>query len=171
MRKPAAASAAADSNGLYQKTKTETRSLPCRLTDEEKLHYGQSAAKLHNDINEKEMAVLVYALSAKGEIEEMESEESRQLRCIATGTEWRDVEVDVIYDYATGYVRYIRTDTGEEVDLRPMTQKEQQRRFDFEGDAATEQGANNRFQDIITGDGDEPDATHPVPVPADEVAA
>lgn len=116
---------------IHSRTVREARSLPHRLSTEEKLVRAQqlSAAVRENyDIEaEKKCANAEF----KERLEEVGSRISKLSRVVADGVEYRETEVEVFFDYDLGMVRFTRTDTGEVIESRGMTPSERQTRMEI----------------------------------------
>ena len=103
----------------------EQHDLPCKLT---KLEL-ESASKdlveeIHNrDVVEEERKVT--ATEFKDKLKAHDLEVSRLAKLIRAEEEVRPVDVDVRRNNEKGIMEFIRTDTGEVVDTREMTDEEQ----------------------------------------------
>lgn len=76
----------------------------------------------------------------KAEIEAENSIIGRLSNLIATGYEYRDIEVRIELDTPeAGKKRIVRMDTGEEVAVKPMTESEKQMCFDLQSKAEAEE--------------------------------
>jgi hypothetical protein len=113
------------------KTKTLTKSLPHRLTDEEMLNKGQEIARevVLLDITEMERADVLAGY--KERLAEHHTKLSTLKNIVYSGSEYRDVECEERFYDSTGEVITIRMDSGEVIDTRPMTWAERQTRMDF----------------------------------------
>lgn len=116
--------------------RTVTRDLPCRLTQDEILDRGRQQArevvKLQTVQAEKKTVTAELGAQEKKHLEEVH----RLARIVTSGQEWRAVECDESVDLRQGVVRLVRMDTGEEISCRPLTAKEKQGTFAFEGEPA-----------------------------------
>lgn len=106
-------------------------SLPCRLTEEEKISFGQNNARevevLMQTRQEKKTALSEF----KMRIDESEAEIKRLSRIVAAGVEWREIECEKSLEFGTGKVTVKRLDTGEVVEVRAMTPEEEQLSIDL----------------------------------------
>ena len=103
-----------------------TKRLPVQLTPEEKQERGeQLAASVEQTAalrEEKKASTAEITSKIK-----LSTEITRKLsRIIASGTEDRDVECDATKDFERKTVTTYRSDTGEQVDQRPMSAEELQ---------------------------------------------
>jgi len=106
--------------------RTTTRELPCHLTNDEKAKLaGELVAviekaeqeEIEQDKQKKEMKSILAGYAAT---------QSRLARMLRNGIEQRPVEVRIEALYDVGKARTIRTDTGEVVEERPLTDSERQ---------------------------------------------
>ena len=103
-----------------------TKKLPVQLTEDELRERGDALAA-----NVEQTAALKEEKKAQdadinGKIK-LANEITRKLSHIITmKTEDRDVECDVVKDYKANTVTTFRSDTGEQVDQRPMSAEERQ---------------------------------------------
>jgi hypothetical protein len=114
------------------KTTHETRLLRCELSQEEILKAGEALAKAMKDGQKlvAESESIKRALKAREA--QIESEKMVQQSKIQDKFEMRNVPVDLILDYQKQEARAVRTDTGEIVDSRKMTQEELQMDLGFD---------------------------------------
>lgn len=110
---------------------TEFQSLPCELTNDEKMIYGQTNARevelAMRVEDEKKEAMAVF----KSRIEGHHNEVKRLSHIVSSGIEYRKVECEKTLNFATGKTTITRLDTKETVQVRDMTPEEQQRSFDL----------------------------------------
>ncbi len=120
-----------------EKTETETdttiitETLPCALTDTEKMEFGRNQARAHKELLSVELQKQQAAKDFGGQIKAIQREIGDLANIVDTGVEWREVECSRHMDYYLGRVKITRTDTGEVIENRPMTHKEAQRRMDL----------------------------------------
>lgn len=69
----------------------------------------------------------------KAQIQKIETEMRRLSSEVREKVTYRDVECERRFVYADKMVRDVRTDNGETLMERPMSEQESQRQFDFEG--------------------------------------
>lgn len=109
---------------LKRKTK---RFLKVMLTADEERHLGKESAlqrQLATRITDEFDGVKA---DFKSRLERCEAEQNRLSVLLNNGYELRDVECEVISDFKSGQISVVRLDTGEEVEVRPMTEEERQR--------------------------------------------
>lgn len=123
-----------ESNG-----KKEYRKLECVLTDEEVRTKGERIAVLNAMIRTKTEDLKDYNKNEKAEIKLFDKEFDELCRAIGFGKEWREVECLKQRDETNKKIIFIRSDTGEKVSERDMTNKEMQGSlFDSAADKADE---------------------------------
>lgn len=111
--------------------KTETRFLPCKLTDEEWAQRASECATTTNDCETEEARQASVKAELKARMSELESKRKQLAEIVQRREEFRDVEVQHIGD-ATLRVQIIRTDTGEVLGTRAMTEQERQEALPLE---------------------------------------
>jgi hypothetical protein len=99
----------------------ETRLLPVRLTDGEKLVRGKQMSRAELDIKALEEEKKTVTARYKPQIDELKAQIQKLAREVDTGTQDRLVEVTWERDEATGVMKLHRVDTGDIVEHRPMT--------------------------------------------------
>lgn len=107
--------------------RTETRSLPVKLTDEELRERGDSLAAVIQDINAEENRQVDMKTQMKARITELDAKQTQLAITISRREEYRDVTVDIYHNYDALKVETVRRDTGECIHRREMTQDELQR--------------------------------------------
>lgn len=124
---------------------SEVRKLRCELTPEEQQKKAERLAELLQQQRDTEAELRASKSRYKGRIEQLVAERERVLHDFSTGTEARDVRCDLALDFDTGLATWIRTDTGEPLWSRPISDIERQRPLfpdgggdegDADGDAA-----------------------------------
>ena len=121
---------------------TTTRSLSCKLTDDELRAIGRNMAHEVELAQAAENNKKSVQAQFKATIEAHMANISLASKKINTGVEYREIECDIVFDYDLG-IRYLqRRDTGETVESRLLTKEEKQRSFSFAGelDASVEAG-------------------------------
>ncbi len=103
-----------------------TRNLPCRLTDVELKDFGRRLAVKCEDIAAEESRQKDQKSEMKARLDGMESERATLAIVVRRQEEQRDVECEETFDYELGKVTVTRTDTGEEIRVRPMSNEERQ---------------------------------------------
>lgn len=107
-------------------TKTETRTLPVRLTESDLRERGDSLAAVIQDLNTEERRQIDIKAQMKARLCELDAKKTQLAITISRREEDRDVMVDVWHDYERLRVSVVRRDTGEEIHHRAMTQEETQ---------------------------------------------
>jgi len=132
--------------------------LPVKMTDVERLEYGDKAGALQAQIGEMEAARKAANDKAKQEIETKEGELQSILRTLRAKEISRDVNCVEVMDFAGKRVFYRRLDTFEEFEERTMERHELQMGIeaakaagDGEEDAGVDDGDGGGGED---GDGD-----------------
>lgn len=108
-------------------TRSETRSLPVKLTEDELRERGDSLAAVIQDINAEENRQVDMKTQMKARITELDAKQTQLAITISRREEYRDVTVDVYHDFDKLKVETVRRDTGECIHRREMTQEELQR--------------------------------------------
>ena len=115
----------------------EKRTLRCVLTETELRRRGQDLAYGLRKVSEHEADLAAAKSQYKSVIDRATAEVATLREAVATGSEFREVTCDLFFDYDQTEVRTYRTDTGEELERRPMTTAEKQREIEFDAPAAT----------------------------------
>jgi hypothetical protein len=119
--------------------KTHTRTLPVRLTQAELLERGKALALVRQDCNHIESDMKLTVRAFKDRIEIREAEIDRLAEIVDLEAEPRPVECRNVRDMNRGVIEVVRTDTGEIVESRVMTELERQTRmFEPEEEQAQE---------------------------------
>jgi hypothetical protein len=109
-----------------------TQSLPCPLTPSELLERADLASHVLQQRDEAEQRMKADASQHKANIQEKEAELRRLTEEIRQRRTFRPVDCERIFDYSAGTVRDVRSDTGEELNRRDLTNDERQRHLDLE---------------------------------------
>lgn len=107
-------------------SKTITKRLPCQLSDEERLEFADRLAECNERVEEATANRKSLMQQMAAEVKQAESERDRINNIVASKTEYREIDVVVEFDFDKGRVRQVRKDTGEQIQDRPMTEKERQ---------------------------------------------
>lgn len=116
-------------NGTEQhpvKIERFSRNLRTPLTDREIVERARRAAHLAAEIEQLEEEAKAAAKQAKARIEEIQAEQRRLNLEVADGAVHRETPCERRYIYRLGEVHEVRTDTGETLTARPMTERERQ---------------------------------------------
>lgn len=106
--------------------RTEKRNLSCTLTDEELIERGEKLATLTQKIEQTEDAQASEKKQMKEALDGLYDAQRAIATVVKTRAEYRDVDVEIVLDYDVLQVREVRTDTGELVKARAMTDAERQ---------------------------------------------
>ena len=98
--------------------------LKCELTREELLEAGAKMADAAQRIAELESALASYKAQNKSEMEVEKAQTERLSDKIRRKYEYRPIKCLVEKDYQAGRVTVFRTDTGDVIEARPMTDDE-----------------------------------------------
>lgn len=104
----------------------ETRSLPCPLTESERAEFGTALANVLKVLYDARDDEALRRKEVKTEIEAIEARVRALGRVVASGQEYRDVEVQKIADHGPCTVSTVRMDTGEVLSVRDMLPNERQ---------------------------------------------
>ena len=128
-----------------RKLEPRTKLLRCELTKDERLTYGEELAQVRQDIVTEEGLQVSMKAQLKSRLVALEAKSLELSTKVARGEELRDVEVKPQLDFKAGEYCEIRTDTGEEISSRPVTDEERQENLEFDRKPpATKQTAKKR---------------------------
>lgn len=102
------------------------RLLPVRLTAKEAEARAQSLAATKLEIDRLSVEAKVMASNYKDQLKGLGEQLRRLANVVKAGEEQRDVPCDVTLDFTEGTYYVLRTDTGEFLDTRPLTEGERQ---------------------------------------------
>lgn len=108
------------------KTKTITKRLPCTLTEKERLQFADEMANAAQEVESIELTRKSQMDQINSELKQAKARAQLLTGIVASKTEYRDVAVEVKLDYDKGKVIKTRTDTGELISERFMTDEEKQ---------------------------------------------
>lgn len=97
-----------------------------KLTDYDKLVYGQRIAELDEQDDALENERKMQASSFKARLDENHSERKKLSRAIRTGEEMKSAICEVVHDHNKVVVNFVEVATGQTVSSRPMTSEERQ---------------------------------------------
>ena len=109
-----------------ERRRTETRFLPCRLTDDELLDRGHRLAAMTQQISETEDRQQAEKKRMKAHLDGLYDAQAQVATVVSAREDLRDVACEVTHDYDAWQVRVVRTDTGELLSARAMTDDERQ---------------------------------------------
>lgn len=102
------------------------RLLPVKLTDDEVRKKGLELAGVCDDIGTETARADSVKQELKARMGGLESKRAQLATLLRRGDELREVEVLTRAHYASGTASEVRTDTGEVLLARPLTEKERQ---------------------------------------------
>lgn len=115
--------------------KEVTRNLPCRLTDAELLVRADDLSVAVQEITAEENRQTDVKAQMKARLTELDSRKTRLAITVGRKEEYRDIRCELSADLQAGTVTTIRTDTGEAMETRPMSESERQQSLPMEGAA------------------------------------
>jgi hypothetical protein len=124
----------------------ENLDLECKLTDVEILAYSREMAEQFSRQGNAEYRKSVFNKQIASELEEINATISGLSQKVKSGSEYRQVECEIVYDFTTGKRHWYRKDTGEEVkeakiseeDLQEHLALEEKQEAEAEAQAAAE---------------------------------
>lgn len=127
---------AASSKGIAPKVVKISEELSCELNDVEWNNRARELAEAHKEVSRQEdrkktltadiAAACSVLLFCNNDVKIAKAKESKLADIVATREEQREVTVEIKYDYELGTVSKTRTDTGEVISDREMTDDERQ---------------------------------------------
>lgn len=120
------------------------KTLSCDLSQEEISTYSQELARITGEQSEIEAEKKEVMSNFAAKLNKCVADGRVLARKIITKKEDRQVECDLDFDYSTGTVYTVRTDTGVTIGQRKLTDDERQERLDFEGEEDLKQEAADR---------------------------
>lgn len=117
---------AASSQGLAPKVVKISEELSCELNDVEWNNRARELAEAHKEVSRQEDRKKTVTAGINNDVKIAKAKESKLADIVATREEQREVTVEIKYDYELGTVSKTRTDTGEVISDREMTDDERQ---------------------------------------------
>ncbi len=111
---------------LPKRQKSETRSLPVKLTELELRDRGDALAAVIQDLTAEEDRQTDVKAQLKARLSELDAKKTQLAITICRREEYREVVVDIFHDYERLTVDTVRRDTGEALARRPMNEQERQ---------------------------------------------
>lgn len=105
----------------FRKQRT-TQVLPVTLTKKERLSFADELGDATKTVQEAE----ANKKTAKKQLDVAKDNQERLATIVSSGLEYRDVDVEECCNLDTGQFTAIRTDTGEVILERPLTELEKQ---------------------------------------------
>ena len=100
--------------------------LSCELTDSEWQSRARDLAEAHKEVARQEDRKKTVTAGLNNDVKIAKAKESKLADIVATREEQREVTIEVRYDYEIGTVSKTRTDTGEIISERELTDDERQ---------------------------------------------
>lgn len=116
----------------YEKNENEQRWLPVTLTQEELLEKARELAHTEEELEKVELEKKAEMQTYAERIKRLKGSISVVSMSIRKGSEYRDVECVWQFDWHEGLAKLIRTDTGETVKDRPITERERELSLDLQ---------------------------------------
>lgn len=117
---------AASSKGIPPKVVKISEELSCELNDVEWENRARELAEAHKEVSRQEERKKTVSAGLTNDVKIAKAKESKLADIVATREEQREVTVEIKYDYELGTVSKTRTDTGEIISDREMTDDERQ---------------------------------------------
>lgn len=111
---------------LVDKVKRATDSLPCKITDEERLEFADALADANHAVDAAMAAKASAMKQFNSEISLAVSRRDRIANIVSSRTEYREVTVEERWSHSTDKFTRTRTDTGEVIFERRLTDEEKQ---------------------------------------------
>lgn len=105
----------------------DVRTLECKLTDSELLVLAREFAQAQENLESAEATKAAVSAEMSENVKKARIKVQEISRTVSKGAIYRMVECRVEFNRKTKKAEIIRTDTGELVEVRPMTEKELQR--------------------------------------------
>lgn len=114
---------------IIEHRSTETRSLTCILTEDERRQRANTMAECLEQQEKLTGELDAFKAAMKGAMQELTGRLARATTEYRTGQCFRNVDVEKVYSLTDGVYRETRIDTAEVIAERPLTQSERQMRF------------------------------------------
>jgi len=108
------------------KVRRTPESMPCKITDKERLEFADALAEASHAVDNAEAAKATALKQFTYEINLAKTRRDKLANIVASRTEYRDVVVEERWDYGTDKYTRTRTDTGEVVFERRLSDDERQ---------------------------------------------
>lgn len=109
-----------------KKTEVIKEVLPVKLTDAERLERADDLANAVQAVEDAKRHKKIVTRDASAKVDTAEAQRADLADVVASGREYREVIVHRVLNYEDGTVMEIRTDTGETIRSRNMTDEERQ---------------------------------------------
>lgn len=111
----------------HELLETNTQTLPCRLTQSERLAQGEKLAHLAGKLETHRLVAKEAKAQLKADENAIQDEIAATAKILRTGAEERSIATAVLADYRTNEAKTIRQDTLEVLWSRSLTPEERQR--------------------------------------------
>jgi hypothetical protein len=106
-----------------------TRTLSVQLTRDELLERGATLAAVNQDIEREELTQADVKASMKATLASLQAQRARLAAVVSRKAEPRDVVCLELKDFERGTYTIVRTDTGETIESRPLTEAEREQQL------------------------------------------
>jgi len=106
--------------------RTYSKDLPCVLSDDEWHARASDLAACIDDIANEEGRQANLKSQMKAALAELDARKHRLASVVRAGVEYREVTVELRAEWAAGVAVEVRTDTGESMSTRALTDSERQ---------------------------------------------
>ena len=115
----------------------ELRDLSVTLNPSQKNSLGRRLADVHDTIQQLDLAKKAAMAEFTSRLKQLAADGAALVTEIITGQAERPVECEICFDHEKATVTVTRTDTGEQIETRPMTDEEKQLKIPFNGGTET----------------------------------
>lgn len=117
--------------GIPPKVVKVAEELSCELNDVEWQNRARELAQAHKETEQQKERKKSIMAELGADVKIAEAKETKLANIVATRSEQREVTVEIVYDYEKGRVTKSRTDTGDQIDDREMTDDERQSQLEL----------------------------------------
>lgn len=117
--------------GIPPKVVKVAEELSCELNDVEWQNRARELAQAHKETEQQKERKKSVMAELGADVKIAEAKETKLANIVATRSEQREVTVEIVYDYEKGRVTKSRTDTGNQIDDREMTDDERQSQLEL----------------------------------------
>lgn len=112
----------------------EQQKLPCKLSQSDIDRKTEELVRLEQEEAAKKAEKKATVAERNAQLKQTRASIDQRVKELSDGSELRDVDVEVRFDFKAKVVRYVRLDTGEEVQRRDMDSFDLQENMHYEGD-------------------------------------
>ena len=117
--------------GIPPKVTKVAEELSCELNEVEWQNRARELAQAHKETEQQKERKKSVMAELGADVKIAEARETKLANIVATRSEQREVTVEIVYDYEKGRVTKSRTDTGQQIDDREMTDDERQSQLEL----------------------------------------